>query len=100
MTAAIIVHWIFNVILLIPMMVTGEAILSRHKILLYSIQPLPEETESYHTVILLMSVSLPMVTLAALLDWTLHRLYVNKFHPSVGILEETQDEETKRNEFE
>jgi len=90
MTGAVFLHWIFNVILLIPIMVTGAAIISRHRTLLYSIQPLPEETQSYNTVILLMSVSLPMVTLAALLDWKLNRLYVDRFHPWVGLLEEEQ----------
>ena len=72
------------------LLVTGAAIISRHRTLEYSIQPLPEETQSYHTVILLMSLSLPMITLASVLDWTLHRLYVNRFHPWVGILEDTK----------
>ena len=55
-----------------------------------SIQPLPEEIQSYDTAILLMSVPLICVTVAALLDWVLYKLYVNKFHPWAELLKETQ----------
>ena len=64
--------------------------MSRHKILLMSIQPLPEEIQSYDTAILLMCVPLPVVTVAALLDWGLHKLYMDKFHPWVELLREIQ----------
>ena len=64
--------------------------MSRHKILLMSIQPLPEEIQSYNTAILLMCVPLPVVTVAALLDWGLHKLYMDKFHPWVELLREIQ----------
>ena len=55
-----------------------------------SIQPLPEEIQSYDTAILLMCVPLPVVTVAALLDWGLHKLYMDKFHPWVELLREIQ----------
>ena len=64
--------------------------MSRHKILLMSIQPLPEEIQSYDTAILLMSVPLICVTVAALMDWVLHKIYLNKFHPWAELLKETQ----------
>ena len=68
----------------------GVAIIERHWMLEPVIGTFQEEKNSYMTAILLMSVPAPAVTLCAVADWALFRLYQARLHPWVGLLKEVR----------
>eukprot|EP00092_Neocalanus_flemingeri_P080309 GFUD01100156.1.p1 GENE.GFUD01100156.1~~GFUD01100156.1.p1 ORF type:complete len:1047 (+),score=211.36 GFUD01100156.1:131-3271(+) len=91
MTYMGVIQWLSNMALLVPMIFTGLNVIARHHLIQPAIGVFPEEAEAYNRVILLMWLLPSVVTVGAVLDMVLFRLYNTRFHPwSVIIADEEE----------
>ena len=85
----ILVNWVFNMMCLVPLFITGTNIIDRHQVLNeINIAIKDTEASSYKTVIRMMIVTPMVVTLAALMEYLLMRMFHFSYHPWVGVFED------------
>jgi len=93
----VFVNWVFNMILLLPLYITGVNIVHRHSNLKeIELDLKPAEVKSYITVIGLM-ISMPLVVvISSIGEYTLMWVYHHFFHPWVSCLVQENKSEKKR----
>ena len=89
----ILVNWVFNMLLLAPVFLTGSNIIHRHQILEEANIGIKEtEAASYRTVMTMMVVAPLAVTVSALVECVLMMVYHFHLHPWKGILEGNEEQ--------
>merc|ERR1719384_1514824 len=84
------VNFIFNLVMLVPLIYTGSKINERHALLEGTIGILKTEDHSYKRVHLLLNISLPFFIIASVLEPAVYMFYNTKFHPWKDILIEDE----------
>ena len=89
----ILVNWVFNMVLLGPVFLTGSNIIHRHQILEEANIGVKEtEAASYRTVMTMMVVAPLAVTVSALGECVLMMVYHYHLHPWKGLLEGNEEQ--------
>eukprot|EP00092_Neocalanus_flemingeri_P014490 GFUD01015635.1.p1 GENE.GFUD01015635.1~~GFUD01015635.1.p1 ORF type:complete len:658 (-),score=149.01 GFUD01015635.1:173-2146(-) len=98
MVAMEMITWLANIILVLPILVTGIYVRERHFLTALSVGSFDEEIEAFNLVTLLMWVLPLSVTVVALLDLALFHLYNINYHPWKLILVDDKSGRKEKNE--
>ena len=91
MFASIILNFGFNALLLSPLTILAVNIFDRHRILVNSIGPFPEEIQAYEQIILMLTLSYGVLVCGTACQVLLYHWYNGKYHPFACILSQDQD---------
>ena len=87
MVASIILNFVFNVILLVPLIILAVNVFDRHDILVNSIGAFPQEIDAYERIKVMLILSFTLLVFFTVIQIVSYYLYNGKFHPFALIVQ-------------